>query len=298
MSISLVRVSGTGISARQVFLVVLVCITLVRGACAQAVLADDGPPAMPRHNNSLKIVTTESLAPLGLAVAKRFAELRWDVAAGDRDLGIQKVRAGLAAVALTDQLPAEANDQQPDVVAVPFAWEAVAVVVHPSSAVVALRTQQIRDVFSGRITRWRPIGGPDLPIHVYSWGTPSSTREIFRTMLLQRGPVVLAARPVTSSKQMREMLLSDPQGIGYLRLGLVGRELRAVALDGVPPTAVTVRSGTYKTAQRLYLVTRGKPVGQAKTFVDFLLGEGGVEEVEAAGLIPLTVKAPESDESN
>ncbi len=75
--------------------------------------------------------------------------------------------------------------------------------------------------------------------------------------------------------------------IGYLSLGYVNSDVKAVSLDNVEPTIENIGSGDYAISRTLLMITDGAPDGDEQSFLDFVLSEGGQQIVEDANFIPV-----------
>ena len=77
------------------------------------------------------------------------------------------------------------------------AMDGVCVVVHPSNPVKALTNDQIRDIYMGKITNWKEVGGPDMPIVAISRDTSSGTYETFETLVMKKQKMAPASSTST-----------------------------------------------------------------------------------------------------
>ncbi len=169
----------------------------------------------------------------------------------------------------------------------PFAIDGVAVVLNPDNAVKALGAQQVRDIYAGRITNWKELGGADASIHVYTRDEASGTREVFWEKLLKKGDILAGANVVASNGAMKTALAQDKDGIGYVSIGHIDPTVAAPPLDGVQPGQENAASGAYPITRKLYMNTKGEPEGLTKAFIDYVLGPEGAEISRASGYIPL-----------
>lgn len=205
-----------------------------------------------------------------------------NVQGGGSSTGYRAAKSGAAQIGmLSRRLKAE----EADVIPVTIATDAIAVVVHASNPVSGVTTAQLRGIFTGEIRNWRFAGGPDRPIHVITREDGSGTRGSFDETVIGDGMVMSSAVVQDSNGAILETVASDPNAIGYVSLGLVDDRVRAVALDGVPPTHDTARSGEYKIVRPFIFATRGKPAGIVKEFIDFVLSDHGQAVLEENGLI-------------
>jgi phosphate transport system substrate-binding protein len=171
-----------------------------------------------------------------------------------------------------------------------IAMDGVCVVVHGSNPVTALTTEQIRDIYMGKITNWKDVGGPDKPIVVISRDTSSGTYETFEGLVMHKEKMGPATEYVNSNPQAHARVKSTEGAIGYVGLGFVDRYVKALKVDGVMPDRTTIAKGTYPVSRPLFLFTNGYPkLGSIDfQFCTFHLTEEGQEIIEAKGFIPLT----------
>lgn len=173
----------------------------------------------------------------------------------------------------------------------PVAYDAIAVIVNPDNPVDSLTTMQVRAIFAGVITNWSEVGGPDLEIGLVNRDEASGTREAFSKIIMDdahfdRGAVVL---PGTG--QVRAVVAEVEGAIGYISLGFVTDEVKAVAIDGVAPSEESVVSGDYPVQRVLHFFTKGEVSDATAGYIEYVLSPD-VQDVivRDAGFIPITAK--------
>jgi phosphate transport system substrate-binding protein len=90
-----------------------------------------------------------------------------------------------------------------------------------------------------------------------------------------------------SNGTVREIVAHDPYSIGFISLGLVNQQVRALELDGAVGNEANIRNGSYKLVRPFLFVSVGEPAGLAKEFVDFVLSAEGQALVKKEGLLPV-----------
>lgn len=177
----------------------------------------------------------------------------------------------------------------------PIAYDAIAVIVNPANPVKGLTSAQLKAIFQGRITNWREVGGPDIPIGLVNRDEASGTRDAFSKIVLDKEPFDPSAAVLPGTGQVRAVVGNARGAIGYISLGFVDESVRALAIDGVQPSLKTVVDKTYPIHRVLHFFTKGQPSGLAKRFIDFVLSPAIQNEVVTdAGFIPIT-SAPTSE---
>lgn len=169
------------------------------------------------------------------------------------------------------------------------AFDGLAVVVNPANKVSALTDAQIADIYTGKISNWKQLGGDDAEIVVISRDTNSGTYETFNELILRKKAVVKGAEYVGSNGQAKTRVASTKNAIAYVGLGFVDDTVKTLSVDGILPSAKTIVSGKYPIARPLFMFTNGYPkMGSAVyDFVTLHLTEEGREIVKDLGYIPV-----------
>ncbi|HBA83972.1 MAG TPA: phosphate-binding protein [Verrucomicrobia bacterium] len=167
------------------------------------------------------------------------------------------------------------------------AMDGIAVVVHPSNPLANLTIEQIRDIYTGKITNWKELGGPDRPMVAISRDTNSGTYETFETMVMNKAKMGEKVEYVGSNGAIRQRVMSTPAAIGYVGLAFT-EEVKPLTVNGVEASAETVASKEYPISRPLYLYTNGRPK-QSSPLHDFINlpdAPEGKKIVEDLGFVP------------
>lgn len=248
---------------------------------------------------SLQIEGSTTVGPIADAFAEVFKSKYPSL-----DITIKKTGSGDGAAALVDgrcdiaimsrfmkekeYKKAVANGIFP--VAHVVAMDGVCVVVHPSNPVKELTTKQVRDIYIGKIANWKQVGGPDIRIVAISRDTSSGTFETFHKLVMKKMEMAPGVEYVNSNPQAHSRVKTTKGAIGYVGIGFLDSNVKAVSLDGVMPSRETISSGTFPVARPLFMFTNGYPKLGSMThkFCSFYLSETGQEVIEAKGFVPVT----------
>jgi phosphate transport system substrate-binding protein len=178
------------------------------------------------------------------------------------------------------------------------AMDGLPVLVHPGNPVKRLTVKQVREIYMGKITNWKQLGGPDRDIVVVTRDTNSGTYETFHKLVMThkvagekiKEKIKKGAEYVGSNGAVRARVQSTPAAIGYAGLGFVDKTVKALEINGVYPSAATVTSGKYPIARPLFMFTNGYPKLGSHTFafVTLHLSEKGQEIIEDIGFVAVT----------
>jgi len=250
---------------------------------------------------------SDTLVNLALAWAEAYMqihpEVQISVTGGGSGTGIAAMINGTVDIANTSREmkseeieAAQANGIEP--VEFVVARDAIAVVVHPSNPVDGLTLRQISDIYTGKITNWKEVGGEDRPIVLLSRESNSGTYVYFLENVVRSGDKAsdLLFSPDTllmpSSEGISTEVRQNPNAIGYDGLGYVTADQKIIAIAPQPeaayilPSLATVNDGTYPVARALYMYTPGKPGGAVKAYLDWILNEGQSLVLDL-GFVPL-----------
>ncbi|MDI7275595.1 MAG: phosphate ABC transporter substrate-binding protein [Anaerolineae bacterium] len=251
---------------------------------------------------------SDTMVNLALAWAEAYAQRRPDVrvsvTGGGSGTGIAALFNGTvdlanASRALTEEEKATARQNGFEAIEEVVALDAIAVVVHPSNPVDELTIPQLADIFSGRITNWRQVGGEDRPIVLVSRESNSGTYAYFLEQVVRQGrkdsQELFSPRALLmpSSEGISSEVRHNPNAIGYDGLGYVTPDQKVIRVSAGPaapyvaPSAETVKDGTYPIARPLFVITRGKPSGIVAEYVEWIRGAEGQAIVRELGFVPL-----------
>jgi|YelNatPaOPRAMG01_1025707.scaffolds.fasta_scaffold00453_8 phosphate transport system substrate-binding protein len=240
------------------------------------------------HKNSINIVGSTSVQPFAEMLAQEFERLNpgvhVEVQGGGSTAGIQSVLQNIADIGTCSRQLAGSETNLNSIL---IAKDGLAIVVHPSNSIDNLSREQIRDIFSGKITSWKELGGKDQPIRIITREEGSGTREAFVKMVMGKSRISRKALNQESNGAVKELVKNDPCGIGYMSLGLVGNELKMVSVDGIKPTIDEAKAGKYPLVRPFLFVTKNEIKPESQKFIDFVLSSNAQEILRREGLIPI-----------
>ncbi len=229
----------------------------------------------------LRIAGSTSMEPLLRDLAQAFSsqhpDVSLDIQGGDTALGLELLTRGEVDMAAASWLPTDMPTHQ---VATPIAWDGLAIIVHPDNPLEELTLLQLRQLFAGWASRWQDVGAPVveeegvLTIQMLSREDGSGTRAVFEQQVMGGERVTFAARVMPTSQAVVDYVADHPNAIGYVSMALADSRVKVLRVEGLAPGPETVRRG-YHLARPFYLVTRGRPTGYSRTFIDFVLSPAG-----------------------
>ncbi|MCD6352984.1 MAG: phosphate ABC transporter substrate-binding protein [Proteobacteria bacterium] len=247
-------------------------------------------------DNSITITGSTTVLPIAQNTAEVFMDRNPDVnisvQGGGSGVGIASLIDGTCDIAdasrpIKDKELEKAVSRGIDPTANVIAMDGIAVIVHPSNTATALTEKQLKDIYTGKISDWSQAGGSGGKIVVISRDSASGTFETFNKLALDKVRVRPDALMQASNKAVATIVAKTPGAIGYVGLGYLSSNVKALFIDGVKPSNETVLTGDYVLARPLFMYTNGKPTGYVKAFFDFVLSEEGQKMVENLGFVGL-----------
>ena len=246
------------------FLLPALAATLLLAATAVAAPLD----AFKGMKGTLDIAGGTAHIPVMKEAAKRIMtanpDIRITVAGGGSGVGVQQVGEGLVQIGNTGRPLKDKEIEKFGLKTFPFAI----------------------DIYNGKITNWKELGGTDAPITLYTREDGSGTREVFVERALNKGSIVQSANVVNSNGAMKTAVAQDKQSIGYVGIGHVDKNVKALVFDKMVPSQENASNGTYKVTRLLFMNTKGAPEGITKAFIDYIYTPEGTEIIKKSGYIP------------
>jgi len=268
--------------------VVLAITVVVAGCGAGKEPAKDKPAQTGELSGTIQLAGSTSVQPLSEELAKAFMaknpKVRINVAGGGSAAGIKAAMEGTADIGASSR---ELKPEEKTVKEFTIALDGVAVIVHKDNKVSELKKDEIKKIFTGEITNWSVLGGEKGPIHVISREEGSGTRGAFDELVLGKDARVTDKAIVQNSTgAVRTAVAADKAAIGYISIGSLNNEVKALKVDGAEATAANIKNGSYKISRPFLYLTQKEPAGLVKAYLDFVLGPEG-QEIVRKNFIPV-----------
>ncbi len=238
------------------------------------------PEATAKNSNKLqgKLVLTGSstVAPLAAEIGKRFESqhpgARVDVQSGGSSRGVSDARQGVADIGMVSRA---LKPEEKDLKAFSVARDGVTVILNKDNPVKTLSDKQVVDIYTGKATNWKQVGGKDGTITVVNKAEGRSTLELFTHYFKLKNTEIKAQVVIGDNEQGIKTVAGNPNAIGYVSIGSAENSeankvpIKLLPVNGVAPTTANVQNGTFPISRPLNLVTKTQPQGLAKEFIDF-----------------------------
>ena len=251
-----------------------------------------GGTAAQGAGKNLIIKGSTTVLPIAQTVSEVFMdrnpEINISVQGGGSGVGIASLLDGTTDIADSSRkIQAKELARAKDMGIQPYetiiALDGIALIVHPLNILNYLTREQVKAIYTGKISNWSQLGGEDKKIVVISRDTSSGTFEAFELLVLDKEKVRPDALTTASNQAVVMTVASSPNTIGYAGLSYVTKKVKALKIDKVECTSETILSGEYPLSRPLYMYTNGAPEGLTKQLIDFVLSAEGQKLVEEEG---------------
>ena len=173
-----------------------------------------------------------------------------------------------------------------------IAIDGIAVITNTANKVTNLTSEQVKDIFTGKITNWKEVGGEDAQIVVVSREDGSGTRDGFQDILgFESDELTKDAQICDGSGNVKSTVEGNENAIAYISFGYLGDTLNDVKIDGAEATDANVVDGKYPISRPFIVVNKKDGLSDvAKAFVDFIMSEEGQNIVAEEGFIKAPTK--------
>lgn len=251
--------------------------------------------------NAQRIKGSDTVLPIAQQTAEQFMKQHPDgrvtVTGGGTGVGISALMDNTTDIAMASRpikfsekmKIKEAGEEVEEVI---VAYDALAVVVHPSNPVKQLTRKQLEDIFRGKITNWKQVGGEDQKIVVYSRETSSGTYEFFKESVLKNKNYMAGSLSMPATGAIIQSVSQTKGAIGYVGLAYVSPRIKTLSVSYddthyATPSVENATNKSYPIVRPLYYYYNVKNKNQVDPLLQFILSPQGQDIIKKNGYIPV-----------
>ncbi len=248
---------------------------------------------------TVKVSGSTTVLPLAEAAAEAFNDAQSDydalVTGGGTGVGIKNVAEGNSEIGMASrEITADEKTQFGDKFEENLVgYDGIVIAVSKQiydAGVKELTKDQVKKIYSGEINSWKDLGGPDKLILAIAREQGSGTKDTFNEDIMgdKKAETPGVNTVAGSNAEIRTAITGSDNAIGYLGFSYIQDDaVGKITLDGVEPTAESIKDGSYELARKLYFYTFGDAKPGAQAFIDFVKGLEGQKIAEENGFVPL-----------
>jgi phosphate transport system substrate-binding protein len=235
-------------------------------------------PQAAMATTKINIDGSTTVQPLAQQWAAKYHSLHKDVnivvAGGGSSVGFQDVNNGVVHIGMTSREP-KPGTFETGLTKTRIAKDAVCVAVNPGNPVRKLTSAQIKSIFTGTITNWKQVGGPNAAIVLCGRTGASGTYSYFKEAFLLGSKQSSRTKQYASNGMVRSAVGRMKYAIGYVSVAYLNTTVRGVSVNGVAPTKANAASGRYSFVRPLYFLTKGTRSAAVSAFINWCTGPAG-----------------------
>lgn len=235
----------------------------------------------------ITIAGSTSVQPISEALAEAFMakkpNVKVNVQGGGSGAGIKAAQEGTADIGSSSR---ELKSDETGLTETVICKDGIAVAVNLQNNVKDLSIEQIKNIFAGRITNWKEVGGADQAITLVTREAGSGSRSAFEELVMGKDTSISDKAIVQNATgAVRTAVAGDTNAIGYISMASLDDSVKAITVEGVQATPENVINGNYKIQRPFLYLTKEAPAGAVKTYIDFVMSAEGQSIIEKEGLV-------------
>lgn len=274
---------------RKRLILVMLLLPIFVVACAGA--NENRTKSDANKSSTLAISGSTSVGPLAEKLASKYEEkenVKIEINQIGSSAGITNALNGVSEIGMSSRDLKEeekANDLKETVIA----YDGIVIVTHASNNVKNLTLEQVKDIFTGKITNWKEVGGDNLEIVVVSREDGSGSRDAFQEIVgYSSGELIRNAIIASGNGNIKTTVASNKHAIGFVSFEYIDDSVNTVKINGVQATAENVLQKKYKLSRPfLFVHTEENLTPEGQQFIDYILSEEGQGIVRETGAIPI-----------
>jgi len=256
--------------SKQIYLLGIIILACAAITAAYSVI-------IPSEGSEISIVGSSTVQPVAQALAQAYMaqhpDIKVIVQGGDSNVGIQSVKSGSASIGTVSRTLTETESDGLNHYSI--GEDSIAIIVNPTNSVNSLTTDQLRDIYQGKITNWKQVGGEDAPIKVIIREAGSGTRITFEDILFGSTVTQNNFTIGISTYQVMQDVAVTPNAIGYVSQNALNTGVKVMGINGMSPTDANIASGRYVLKRPLIFLVKGTGNSAIDDFINFSLSPEG-----------------------
>ncbi|MEN2360947.1 phosphate ABC transporter substrate-binding protein PstS family protein [Levilactobacillus brevis] len=252
----------------------IAAISLLLVGCGKATSSTSSKSGSAALSGKVTAVGSTALQPLAAKAGSNFttknSKVNLTVQGGGSGTGLSQVQSGAVSIGNSDIFAEEKDGIKADKLTDhKVAVVGMAPVVNKDTGVKNLKMAQLKQIFMGKITNWKEVGGKNQKIVIINRAQGSGTRATFENAVL-KGATAVKSQEQDSNGAVQKIVATTPGAISYLAFSYFTNKLQAVSIDNVTPTDNNVETNKWKAWSYEHMYTKGTPDKATAAFLSYM----------------------------
>ncbi|TKC18354.1 phosphate ABC transporter substrate-binding protein [Robertmurraya kyonggiensis] len=267
----------------------ILCSSMILAACGNS-SAGDKTGDLEGNIHTLAISGSTSVGPLAEKLAEKYEKnnnIKIEINQIGSSAGITNAINGVSEIGMSSrELKDEEKESLQETV---IAYDGIVVVTHPSNKVKNLTMDQVKDIFTGKVTNWKDLGGDDLEIVVVSREDGSGSRDAFQEIVgYSSGELIKSAIVASGNGNIKTTVATNKHAVGFISFEYIDDSVSPVSINGVDATAENVLNHKYVLSRPfLFVHVEDNLTNEGQKFIDYILSPEGQAIAAESGAIPV-----------
>jgi phosphate transport system substrate-binding protein len=244
-----------------------------------------------QSSNLVSISGSTSVGPLAEKIAEKYMDtndVKIEINQIGSSAGITNATTGVSEIGMSSRDLKE-EEKANGLIETVVAYDGIVVVTHPTNKVKNLTMDQVKDVFTGKVTNWKELGGDDLEIVVVSREDGSGSRDAFQEIVgYSSGELIRNSIIASGNGNIKTTVAGNKHAVGFISFEYIDSSISTVNIDGVEATAENVLQQKYSLSRPfLFVHKEGQLSVAGQQFIEYVLGPDGQAIVAETGAIPI-----------
>ncbi|MHC0038493.1 phosphate ABC transporter substrate-binding protein [Pseudoneobacillus sp. C159] len=262
-------------------------IVSVLSACANS----DKQESANQGSSLISVSGSTSVGPLAEKIAHKYMEkndVKIEINQIGSSAGITNTTTGVSEIGMSSR-DLKDEEKANGLLETIIAYDGIVVVTHPSNKVKNLTMNQVKDVFTGKVTNWKELGGDDMEIVVVSREDGSGSRDAFQEIVgYSSGELVRSSIIASGNGNIKTTVATNKHAVGFISFEYIDSSISTININGVEATADNVLQQKYSLSRPFLFVHKEGHLSEAgQRFIDYILGQDGQAIVAETGAIPV-----------
>ncbi|KKI92415.1 phosphate ABC transporter substrate-binding protein [Bacillus sp. SA1-12] len=244
-----------------------------------------------KGSDTIAISGSTSVGPLAEKIAEKYKEkneINIEINQIGSSAGITNAISGVSEIGMSSRDLKE-EEKAKGLEETIIAYDGIVVVTHPSNKVENLTMEQVKDIFTGKVTNWKQLGGDDMEIVVVSREDGSGSRDAFQEIVgYSSGELIKSSIIASGNGNIKTTVATNKHAVGFISFEYIDPSISTVKINGVEATAENVLQQKYSLSRPFLFVHKKEQLTDAgQQFIEYILSPEGQGIVEETGAIPV-----------